>query len=106
MYLLADALGLSDLDERVNVVIQECAEPAPLAEGRYLRGMRIAIVGDHSGVIDLRKHAESYGAKLAVNITKTVKWVVSATPRRHRLAAYDRAQIRHTDQSRRRVHTA
>lgn len=80
MYLLADALGLPELAARINDVIQECAEPAPPAEARYLRGLRIAIVGDHSDVIDLRKHAESYGAKLAVNITKTVQWMVSTTP--------------------------
>ncbi len=80
MYLLADALGLPALAERIKSVIQDCAESEPPAEARYLRGLRIAIVGDHSDVIDLRKHAESYGAKLAVNITKTVKWMVSATP--------------------------
>jgi DNA polymerase III epsilon subunit-like protein len=80
MYLLADALGLSDLAERINDVIQACAEPVPPAEARYLRGLRIAIVGDRSEVIELREYAESYGAKLAVNITKTVKWMVSDTP--------------------------
>jgi DNA polymerase III epsilon subunit-like protein len=80
MYLLADALGLPDLAEQINVVIQACAEPEPPPEARYLRGLRIAVVGDHNEVIDLRHHAESYGAKLAVNITKTVKWMVSATP--------------------------
>jgi hypothetical protein len=31
-------------------------------------------------VIDLRKYAESYGAKLAVNITKTVQWMATSTP--------------------------
>jgi len=80
MYLLADALGLSDLAERIHDVIQTCAEPAPPPEARYLRGLRIAIFGDSSEVVKLRKHAESYGAKLAVNITKTVKWMVSDTP--------------------------
>jgi hypothetical protein len=80
MYLLAEALGLSDLAERINDVIRACAEPVPPAEARYLRGLRIAIVGDRSEVIELHKHAESYGAKLAVNITKTVKWMVSDTP--------------------------
>ncbi|UMB71203.1 DUF4236 domain-containing protein [Mycobacterium paraterrae] len=80
MYLLADALGLTDLAHRINEAIQACAEPAPPPEARYLRGLRIAVVGDHSEVDELRKHAESYGAKLAVNITKTVKWMVSVTP--------------------------
>jgi hypothetical protein len=80
MYLLADALGLTELAGRVNDVIQDCAEPVPPPEAGYLRGLRVAIVGDHSEVVDLRVHAESYGAKLAVNITKTVKWMASATP--------------------------
>ena len=35
---------------------------------------------DHSEVIALRKYAESYGAKLAVNITKTVQWMATTTP--------------------------
>jgi hypothetical protein len=43
MYLLADALGLSDLAMRINDVMQACAEPAPPPEARYLRGLRIAI---------------------------------------------------------------
>lgn len=80
MYLLADALGLRELAEQINQVIQACAEPEPSAEARYLRSLRVAIVGDTNEVIDLRKYAESYGAKLAVNITKTVKWMVSTAP--------------------------
>jgi hypothetical protein len=88
MYLLADALGLSDLARRINDVIQACAEPEPPPEARYLRGLRIAIVGDRSAVTELRQRAESYGAKLAVNITKTVKWMVSDTP--------DATDARHT----------
>ncbi|MBE1551853.1 DNA polymerase III epsilon subunit-like protein [Mycobacterium sp. OAS707] len=80
MYLLADSLGLPELADRINQVIEYCAEPEPAPEGRYLRGLRIAIVGDDSEAIELRERAESYGAKLAVNITKTVKWMVSAAP--------------------------
>jgi len=80
MYLLADALGLTELASRVNSVIQDCAEPVPPPEAGYLRGLRVAVVGDHSEVVDLRSYAESYGAKIAVNITKTVKWMASATP--------------------------
>lgn len=78
--LLADALGLSELAERINEVIHACAEPEPPPKARYLRGLRVAIVGDHSEVIGLRDHAESYGAKLAVNITKTVNWMVAQHP--------------------------
>ncbi|MFV8054632.1 PolC-type DNA polymerase III [Mycobacterium sp. 48b] len=80
MYLLADALGLTELAKDIHAVIEACAEPDPPAEARYLRGLRIAILGDHSEVVELRKHAESYGAKLAINITKTVQWVVTVTP--------------------------
>jgi DNA polymerase III epsilon subunit-like protein len=80
MYLLADALGLTELAKDIHVVIEACAELDPPAEARYLRGLRIAILGDHSEVVDLRKHAESYGAKLAINITKTVQWMVTVTP--------------------------
>ncbi|MGV0593110.1 DUF4236 domain-containing protein [Mycolicibacterium porcinum] len=80
MYLLAEALGLTELAEDIHTAIEACAEPEPPAEARYLRGLRIAIVGDHSEIIDLRKHAESYGAKLAINITKTVRWMVTVTP--------------------------
>jgi DNA polymerase III epsilon subunit-like protein len=80
MFLLADSLGLAALADRVTEVIQACAEPEPAPEARYLRGLRVAIVGDHSEVIELRKRAESYGAKLAVNITKTVQWMVTTAP--------------------------
>lgn len=80
MYLLADALGLTDLAEKFRHVIEAGADPPPSAEARYLRGLRIAILGDHSEILDLRKEAESYGARLAVNITKTVRWLATATP--------------------------
>ncbi|BBZ24314.1 DUF4236 domain-containing protein [Mycolicibacter hiberniae] len=80
MYLLADALGLTDLAEELRHVIEASAEPPPSAEARYLRGLRIAILGDHSEIIDLRREAESYGARLAVNITKTVRWLATSTP--------------------------
>jgi hypothetical protein len=80
MYLLADSLGLPELATQVNEVIQACAEPEPPPEARYLRGLRVAIVGDDSEVLELRKRADSYGSKLAVNITKTVQWMATATP--------------------------
>ena len=80
MYLLADSLGLAELADTVNEVIQACAETEPAPEARYLRGLRVAIVGDDSDAIELRNRAESYGAKLAVNITKTVQWMASAAP--------------------------
>lgn len=80
MYLLADALGLSDLAAEINSVISECAEPEPAAEARYLKGLRVSIVGDSDEIVALRERAESYGAKLAVNITKTVVWLATTTP--------------------------
>jgi DNA polymerase-3 subunit epsilon len=80
MYLLADALGLSDLAAEINTVINACAEPQPAAEARYLRGLRVGIVGDDEDIVALRKRAESYGAKLAFNMTKTVVWMATATP--------------------------
>lgn len=80
MYLLADALGLSDLATEINTVINECAEPEPEVEARYLKGLRVGIVGDDAESVALRQRAESYGAKIAVNITKTVVWVATTTP--------------------------
>lgn len=62
-----------------SILIQECAEPSSPPEGRYLKGLRVAIVGDHSEVVVLRQRAEAYGEH-AVNVTKPVKWMVSATP--------------------------
>lgn len=80
MYLLAEALGLTDLAEKLGCVIAASAEPPPAAEARYLRGLRIAILGDQSEIIQLRRDAEFYGAKLAVNITKTVRWLATSNP--------------------------
>ncbi|MEH3141160.1 MAG: DUF4236 domain-containing protein [Mycobacterium kyogaense] len=80
MYLLAEALGLPDLAYEVNEVIQSCAESEPPEEARYLRGIRIAIVGDGAEMRTLRGRAETYGAKLAVKVTKTVLWLATDTP--------------------------
>lgn len=80
MYLLADALGLPDLAADIKSVIEACAEPEPAAEARFLRGLRVGIVGDDGESVALRKRADSYGAKLAVNITKTVVWLATTTP--------------------------
>lgn len=80
MFLLADALGLTDLAGRVNAVIADCSEPEPRPEARYLRGLRIAVVGEDAEIIALRERAEFYGAKLAVNVTKTVQWLATTTP--------------------------
>ena len=80
MFLLAEALGLDELAKQLNEVIHACAEAEPPSHARYLRGLRVAIVGDHFEVVELREYAESYGAKLAVKITKTVQWMASPTP--------------------------
>jgi len=80
MYLLADALGLTELAADIKSVIEACAEPEPAAEARFLRGLRIGVVGDDGESVALRKRADFYGAKLAVNITKTVVWLATTTP--------------------------
>jgi hypothetical protein len=80
MYLLADALGLSELAAKIQAVIDSCAEPAPPAESRYLRVTRIGIVGNTSELTELRIRAEVYGAKVAVRITNTVEWLATVTP--------------------------
>jgi DNA polymerase III epsilon subunit-like protein len=80
MYLLAEALGLPELASQVNEVILSCAEPKPPEEARYLKGVRIAIVGDGEEINALRKRAETYGTKLAVKVTKTVLWLATDTP--------------------------
>ncbi|OBJ42538.1 hypothetical protein A5630_20720 [Mycolicibacterium mucogenicum] len=80
MFLLADALGLAELADTIHEVIEECSEPTPSEHARYLRHLRVAIVGDDTTIVDLREHAEEYGAKLAVKITKTVRWMVTLTP--------------------------
>ncbi|WP_100492843.1 DUF4236 domain-containing protein [Mycobacteroides abscessus] len=88
MFLLADALGLTTLADTIHQVIEECSEPTPPEHARYLRHLRVAIVGDDTSITDLREHAESYGAKLAVKITKTVQWMATLTP--------DSSDSRHT----------
>ncbi|WP_157900971.1 3'-5' exonuclease [Mycobacterium terramassiliense] len=80
MYLVAEALGLTDLASEVNSVIAACSEPEPSPEARYLRGLRVAIAGEDPEVVALRERAEAYGAKLAVNVTKTVQWLATTTP--------------------------
>jgi DNA polymerase-3 subunit epsilon len=80
MYLLADALGLTDLAAHLESAIQASAEPAPPVGARYLRGLRIGVIGENGELDVLRKRAESYGAKLAVNMTKTVIWMATTTP--------------------------
>ena len=35
--------------------------------------------GRYNEIVDPREHAEPYGAKLAVKITKTVQWMVATT---------------------------
>jgi DNA polymerase-3 subunit epsilon len=51
-----------------------------LAEARYLRGLRVGVTGDDPALAALRERAESYGAKIAVNMTKTVEWLATVTP--------------------------
>lgn len=80
MFLLAESLGLDDIAVRVQAAIVEHYEPPPPSEARYLRNTRVGIFGDTPELAALRKRADSYGAKLAVNITKTVQWMATTTP--------------------------
>ena len=88
MFLLAEALGLSEVADEIGDVIESLAEPEPPPEARYLRTLRVGIVGDDPSLTALRERAEAYGAKIAVNITKTVQWLATVTP--------DAADSRHT----------
>jgi DNA polymerase III epsilon subunit-like protein len=80
MFLLAEALGLNDLADKTGAVIRSLAEPEPPPEARYLRGLRVGVIGDDPALAALRERAESYGAKIAVNMTKTVEWLATVTP--------------------------
>ena len=79
-YLMAEALGLDELANEIHAVIAECDEPPPDPAGRYLRGLRIGIVGETTELVELRGRAVAHGAKLAVKITKTVQWMATVTP--------------------------
>jgi DNA polymerase-3 subunit epsilon len=80
MWLLADALGLSDLTTRMGNAIDQCAEPKPPPQARYLRGIRVGILGSGTELDQLRARAAGNGASIAVRITKTVVWVATTTP--------------------------
>lgn len=80
MFLLAEGLGLTVVAEKMGAVIRSLAEPEPPPEARYLRGLRIGIATGDAALLALRERAESYGAKIAVNITKTVEWLATVTP--------------------------
>ena len=80
MFLFAEGLGLTVVAEKMGAVIRSLAEPEPPPEARYLRGLRIGIATGDAALLALRERAESYGAKIAVNITKTVEWLATVTP--------------------------
>ncbi|OBK87380.1 hypothetical protein A5649_17735 [Mycolicibacter heraklionensis] len=79
-YLMAEALGLHDLAHDIQAVIQSLDEPKPSPTARYLKSLRIGIVGETTDLVCLRNRAITYGAKIAVNITKTVQWMATTTP--------------------------
>jgi hypothetical protein len=64
----------------MGAVIRSLAEPEPPPEARYLRGLGIGIATGDAALLALRERAEWYGAKIAVNITKTVEWLATVTP--------------------------
>jgi DNA polymerase-3 subunit epsilon len=80
MWLLADGLGLPDLTSKIGNIIEGCAEPTPPPHARYLRGVRVGILGRGPDLDPLRARAEDHGASIAVRITKTVVWVATTTP--------------------------
>jgi DNA polymerase-3 subunit epsilon len=55
-------------------------ETPPPPQARYLRGVRVGILGHGPEFDRLRIRAEDYGASIAKNITKTVVWVATTTP--------------------------
>jgi DNA polymerase-3 subunit epsilon len=62
MFLLAEALGLSDVADKMGAVIRSLVEPEPPPEARYLRALRVGIVGDDPASAALRDRGEAYGA--------------------------------------------
>ena len=77
---MAEALGLDDLAHDIQAVIEDLDEPKPSPTARYLKSLRIGIVGETTELVYLRSRATAYGAKIAVNITKTVQWMATTTP--------------------------
>lgn len=80
MWLLADELGLPDLASEIGAAIDQCTGSPPPPQARYLRGIRVGILGHGPKFDELRVRAEDYGASIAKNITKTVVWVATTTP--------------------------
>jgi DNA polymerase III subunit epsilon len=80
MWLLADALGLPELAAHIDTAIQSCTEATPTPQARYLRGIRVGILGDGPDFCELRARAEDHGATVAARITKTVVWAATQTP--------------------------
>jgi DNA polymerase-3 subunit epsilon len=80
MWLLADALGLADLATELGTVIDQCTETPPSPHSRYLRGVRVGILGHGPDFDQLRTRAEQHGASIAARITATVLWVATTTP--------------------------
>lgn len=80
MWLLADALGLPNLASKIGAAIDQCTEAPPPPQARYLRGVRVGILGHGPEFDDLRVRAEDHGATIAKKITKTVVWAATTTP--------------------------
>ncbi|OBF66398.1 hypothetical protein A5753_06715 [Mycobacterium sp. 852002-51971_SCH5477799-a] len=80
MWFLADELGLPDVASEIDAAINQCSELPLPPQARYLRGIRVGILGRGPELDDLRACAEDHGASIARNITKSVAWVATATP--------------------------
>jgi DNA polymerase-3 subunit epsilon len=87
MLIAAQALGLDQVAEELKHLIDQLAEPAPSEHSTYLKKLRVAFATDDPEAELVRKKAEEYGAKIAVNVTATVGWFGTSTPgsgeRRH-----------------------
>lgn len=85
-FLAAEALGLEDEVGPAYNPDGEAGGSSP----RYLRGKRLAFVGDSDPIRSLAERAEHNGAPTVKNVTKTVLWVaaddVMADTRFHRRA--------------------
>lgn len=78
-YLMAEALGLTDLAAEIGAVIASLEEPKPDPSARFLKNLRIGVVGETTDLVQLRNQANAYGARIAVRITKTVQWLAVVT---------------------------
>ncbi len=79
MLTAADGLGLDAIVAELTRIIEAMADAPASEHATWLKKLRIAIA-DGSDAENLRATAREYGARLAVNVTKTVTWLATETP--------------------------